>query len=146
MNFYFELLHCRWKAAAFRRCIDRWEEALPPGAWPAYTLSNHDVTRAISRYATAGDNGARARLLLLLLLTLRGTPFIYYGEEIAMKEAVLSKKKLKDPVGVRWYPLHRGRDGCRTPMQWNDSEYADFSKTEPWLPLGSDSETLNVVL
>ena len=146
MNFYFELLHCRWKAGAFRRCIDRWEEALPPGAWPAYTLSNHDVTRAISRYATAGDNGARARLLLLLLLTLRGTPFIYYGEEIAMKEAVLSKKKLKDPVGVRWYPLHRGRDGCRTPMQWNDSEYADFSKTEPWLPLGSDSETLNVVL
>ncbi len=145
MNFYFELLHCRWYAGAFRRCIERWEEALPQGAWPAYTLSNHDVTRAVSRYyAKAGDSGVKAKLLLLLLLTLRGTPFIYYGEEIAMKEAVLSKENLKDPVGVRWYPLHRGRDGCRTPMQWNGSAYAGFSKVEPWLPVGSDSETLNV--
>jgi alpha-glucosidase len=144
MNFYFELLHCRWKAGAFRSCIDRWEKALPQGAWPAYTLSNHDVTRAVSRYAKAGDSGAKAKLLLLLLLTLRGAPFIYYGEEIAMKEAVLSKENLKDPVGIRWYPLHRGRDGCRTPMQWNNTDYAGFSEEKPWLPVGPDLAMLNV--
>jgi alpha-glucosidase len=144
MNFYFELLHCRWKAGAFRRCIDRWEETLPQGAWPAYTLSNHDVTRAVSRYAKAGDSGAKAKLLLLMLLTLRGTPFIYYGEEIAMKEAVLSKENLKDPVGKRWYPLHRGRDGCRTPMHWDNTELAGFSKVKAWLPVGPDLATLNV--
>lgn len=144
MNFYFELLQCRWKAGAFRRCIDLWEKTLPEGAWPAYTLSNHDVTRAISRYDQNGRGDSRARLLTLLLLTLRGTPFIYYGEEIAMKEAKLPKTELKDPVGLKWYPFHRGRDGCRTPMQWNNNIYAGFSNKAPWLPLGPEIEKRNV--
>lgn len=144
MNFYFEMLHCPFKAGAFRRCVDRWEEALPEGAWPAYTLSNHDVTRAISRYGTGGREDDRARLMAMMLLTLRGTPFIYYGEEIGMKEATLPKSKLKDPVGLRWYPLHRGRDGCRTPMQWSSGSNAGFSTAEPWLPVGPEYEHRNV--
>ncbi len=144
MNFYFELLSCRWKAGAFRRCIDRWERALPQGAWPAYTFSNHDVVRAISRYDGDKKGDKRARLLILMLLSLRGTPFIYYGEEIAMKEAKLPKDSLKDPIGVKWYPLHRGRDGCRTPMQWDNSRYAGFSGVEPWLPVGPETEQRNV--
>jgi alpha-glucosidase len=144
MNFFFELLHLRWHAGAFRRCIDRWESILPVEAWPAYTFSNHDVVRAISRYDQGGRGDSRARLLTLLLLTLRGTPFIYYGEEIAMKEAKLPKNELKDPVGLKWYPFHRGRDGCRTPMQWNDNIYAGFSNKEPWLPLGPEVEKRNV--
>jgi alpha-glucosidase len=144
MNFYFEMLHCPFKAGSFRRCVDRWEKNLPEGAWPAYTLSNHDVTRAISRYSSGGTEDARARLLAMMLLTLRGTPFIYYGEEIGMKEAKLPKDKLKDPVGVRWYPLHRGRDGCRTPMQWSGGEGAGFTKAEPWLPIGPECESRNV--
>jgi len=144
MNFYFELLHCRFKARSFRRCIDLWEKALPDGAWPAYTLSNHDVTRVISRYDNDGQGDRKARLLLMLLLTLRGTPFIYYGEEVGMKEARLPGHDLKDPVGRKWYPLHRGRDGCRTPMQWDADKYGGFTGVEPWLPVGPDHEKYNV--
>lgn len=144
MNFYFELLRCRWKAGAFRRCIERWESVLPHGAWPAYTFSNHDVVRARSRYGRDGEGEERARLLALMLLTLRGTPFIYYGEEIAMKEAMLAKQDLRDPIGVKWYPLHRGRDGCRTPMQWSNSKHAGFTDVEPWLPIGPEVEKRNV--
>ena len=141
MNFYFELLHCRFKAGAFRRCIDRWEDVLPKQAWPAYTLSNHDLKRAISRY---GNNEARARLLLMMLLTLRGTPFIYYGEEIGLREAKLPKAELKDPVGKKWYPFHPGRDGCRTPMPWNNEPFGGFSTNQPWLPLSMSPARCNV--
>ena len=145
MNFYFELLNCRWKAGAFKRSINRWENALPRGAWPAYTFSNHDVVRAVSRYNSSRSGDKKARLLMLMLLTLRGTPFIYYGEEIAMKEVKLARKYLKDPIGVKWHPLHRGRDGCRTPMQWNNSKNAGFSSSEPWLPVGTIIKEHNVV-
>ena len=144
MNFYFDLMHCRWSAGAFRRCIERWERLLPPEAWPAYALSNHDVVRAISRYDQGGEGERRARLLALMLLTLRGSPFIYYGEEIGMKEARLPKRLLKDPVGRKWYPLHRGRDGARTPMQWSDSPAAGFSSGTPWLPVGPEIGKRNV--
>ncbi len=144
MNFFFELLHCRWKAGAFRRCVELWEKTLPAGAWPAYTLSNHDVVRAISRYGNDRDADKRARLLALLMLTLKGSPFIYYGEEIGMKEALLPKSKLKDPVGLMWYPLHRGRDGCRTPMHWASGNQAGFSAVEAWLPPGPEIDLRNV--
>ncbi len=144
MNFYFEMLHLRWKASAFRRCVDRWEKALPSGSWPAHALSNHDITRAISRYDFDNRGDDRARLLMLMLLTLRGTPFIYYGEEIAMREAKLSREDLRDPVGLKWYPLHEGRDGCRTPMQWSGDINAGFSNAKPWLPLGPDTDQYNV--
>lgn len=144
MNFFFELLHCRWKAGAFRRCIQLWEETLPAGSWPAYTFSNHDVMRAISRYDDGASTDQRARLLALMLLTLRGTPFIYYGEEIGMKEAKLPKSALLDPIGKKWYPFHRGRDGCRTPMQWEAGKHSGFSASEPWLPLGPEREYRNV--
>jgi len=144
MNFYFELLHCRWKAGAFRRSIDRWEQILPEGTWPAYALSNHDVVRAASRYGGGLKGKKRVRLLAMLLLTLRGTPFLYYGEEIAMQEAKLPKDMLKDPIGRRWYPLHQGRDGCRTPMQWNGEANAGFSLVEPWLPVGLNISRRNV--
>ncbi len=144
MNFYFELVNCRWKAGAFRRCIERWEKILPHDAWPAYTFSNHDLVRSVSRYDRDGSGDKKARLLTLMLLTLRGTPFIYYGEEIAMRQAKLPKQYLKDPIGVKWYPLHRGRDGCRTPMQWDNTENAGFSASEPWLPAGPIIEGHNV--
>ena len=144
MNFYFELLHCRWKAHAFRRCIQRWENALPEEAWPVYTFSNHDVNRAFSRYDQRGRGDKRARMLALMLLTLRGTPFIYYGEEIGMKEGLIQREQLKDPLGIKWYPFHRGRDGCRTPMQWDEGIFAGFSSHQPWLPLSPEHEIRNV--
>lgn len=146
MNFYFELLNCRWKAGAFKRCVERWEEALPEGAWPAYAFSNHDVVRAASRYDHDGQGDKRARLLAMMLLTLRGTPFIYYGEEVAMKEARLQRKDLKDPPGVKWHPFYRGRDGCRTPMHWNEEPFGGFSTSMPWLPVGPELSERNVAV
>ncbi len=144
MNFFFELIYCRWKAGAFRRCLDRWEKALPAGAWPAYFLSNHDRPRTASRYGAGVKGERRARILAMLLLTLRGTPFLYYGEEIGMLEAKLTREELRDPFGIRWYPIYPGRDGCRTPMQWDSSPKAGFTKAEPWLPVGPEHEKLNV--
>jgi len=144
MNFYFDLTHCRWKAGAFRRAVERWEELLPAEAWPAYTFSNHDIVRAISRFGRGSDSDARARLLAMLLLTLRGTPFIYYGEEIGMKELRLPRRLLRDPVGKKWYPFHRGRDGCRSPMQWKGGHAAGFTSGDPWLPIGPEAERRNV--
>jgi alpha-glucosidase len=144
MNFYFALAQCRWKAGAFRRVVEKWEQSLPKSAWPAYTFSNHDIMRAISHYSRKGQEDQRARLLAMMLLTLRGTPFIYYGEEIGMKEAKLMRSEIKDPVGLKWYPLYQGRDGSRTPMQWTAGRNAGFTTAEPWLPVGPEVDQRNV--
>jgi len=144
MNFYFALAQCRWKAGAFRRTVERWEKSLPKTAWPAYTFSNHDIMRAITRYGRKGEADKRARLLAMMLLTLRGTPFIYYGEEIGMKEAKLKREEIKDPVGLKWFPFYQGRDGCRTPMQWNSEKNAGFTQVKPWLPIGPELDQRNV--
>jgi glycosidase len=117
--------------------------------WPCYTFSNHDLVRMISRH---GNNEYKARLLGLLLLTLRGTPFIYQGEEIGMQQGKISRSMVKDPIArLRFWGLPLGyffgRDGCRTPMQWTDSLNAGFSpdpSTIPWLPVSSDLPIVNV--
>jgi len=144
MNFFFDLMFCRWKAKAFKRCIDRWEGVLPNEAWPAYTLSNHDQMRAFSRYDQKGKGDKRARLLAMMLLTLRGSPFIYYGEEIGMKDAKIPRERLQDPLGKRWYPFYPGRDGSRAPMQWENKPGAGFTDGEPWLPVGPELTERNV--
>lgn len=144
LNFFFQLFDCRWSAGAFRRVIGLWEKILPDQAWPAYTLSNHDQVRAISRYSQGGQGDSRARIMALMLLTLKGTPFIYYGEEIGMIDPRLPKRLLKDPVGLRWYPFHRGRDGSRTPMQWSAGAGGGFSDGCPWLPVGPELDRRNV--
>jgi alpha-glucosidase len=69
-----------------------------------------------------------------LLLTQRGTPYLYYGEEIGMRDIAVRRSEIKDPIGKRYWPFYKGRDGCRAPMQWNDSPYAGFSAVKPWLP------------
>jgi len=151
--FNFEFTGCRWGAGPFARAVERWEKVLPSWGWPCYTLSNHDVPRHRSRYEggalragrSSGATGEeRARLAAMMLLTLRGTPFLYYGEEIGMKERPLSRHLIQDPVGRRFWPLHPGRDGCRTPMQWSDRPGAGFTGGEPWLPLGLDWQDRNV--
>jgi alpha-glucosidase len=146
MNFYFNLTFCHFSAGAFRRCVEGWEQLLHEEAWPAYALSNHDQVRAISRHDKRGQSDQRARVLAMMFLTLRGTPFIYYGEEIGMKNLKLPKKLLKDPVGIKWYPLPVGRDGERTPMQWNGETGAGFSTGKPWMPIGPEVESRNVAV
>lgn len=145
--FNFAFLGCPWRAGCFHGVIAAWEEALSPGDWPCWTLSNHDVTRHYSRYAAGPQTESRARVAAALLLTLRGTPFLYYGEEIGMRQGRLRRSQILDPPGRRYWPLYKGRDGTRTPMQWGDTPVAGFSSGQslkPWLPVNSDYPRVNV--
>jgi alpha-glucosidase len=112
------------------------ERLLPETAWPVWTGSNHDAGRFPTRWCRGDD--ARARLALMMLLTLRGTPVLYYGDEIGMTEVELGPEHLRDPVGLRRWPDDPGRDPMRTPMQWSRTPGAGFTDAEavPWLPLG----------
>lgn len=116
-----------WDAASFRRIVDEAEAKLPPGAWPSYALGNHDVSRPVTRYGRACN-----RAVAVLLLTLRGTPFIYYGDEIGMEDVTIPEDRAQDPA--RFHAV--GRDPERTPMQWRNGPGAGFTSGEPWLPLG----------
>ena len=138
LPFNFMLLQAAWTADGVRAHVDAFERALPDGAWPNYVLGNHDERRLASRYGEAG-----ARLAAVLLLTLRGTPTLYYGDEIGMREAEIPPERQQDPWGRRVPGL--GRDGCRTPMQWTSAPHAGFTHAEtPWLPVQADYPTRNV--
>jgi len=150
MAFDFAFLFSPWRASAFAQAIDRWERALDPDHapfnWPNYTLSNHDQPRAISRYATGSEEEtlARARVAAALLLTLRGTPFIYYGEEIGMRNGRIPRSRIQDPIGKRYWPIYKGRDAERTPMQWSAEAQGGFTTGDPWLPINPDSARVSV--
>jgi alpha-glucosidase len=118
------------------RVVAETEALLPAAAWPVWTASNHDAGRFPSRWCEGDD--ARIRLALMALLTLRGTPVLYYGDEIGMTEVELRPEQLRDPVGLRRWPTDHGRDPMRTPMQWSGEPGAGFTEPDahPWLPLG----------
>lgn len=141
--FNFDLLRSPWKAATIRAAIERWSGAVPPWAWPSWVLSNHDVVRHASRHAD-GPERLRGRMAAVLLTTLRGTPFLYQGEEIGMREARIPFSRIQDPPGRRFWPFYRGRDGCRTPMPWNGTSSGGFSKAEPWLPMEPSFKVRNI--
>jgi alpha-glucosidase len=109
-----------------------------PDYWPCVTLSNHDIMRTVTRFGGGGEgNSALAKLMLALLLSLRGTVLLYQGEELGLPEVDLRRDQLRDPVGDLYYPVAKGRDGCRTPMPWNaQAPNLGFSAGTPWLPLG----------
>ncbi len=147
MAFNFDFLNRPWKAAAFRASAERWYASLPEGAWPNFTLSNHDQPRHVWRYRSRDPRvtAARAQVAAAMLLTLRGTPFLYYGEEIGMSCFRIPRKRLVDPIGiVTWPKGFIGRDPERTPMQWDRSENAGFGAGEPWLPPNPDYLDRNV--
>ncbi len=134
----FGLLKAPWTAAGVRAVVDGVEAAIPPGAWPNYVLGTHDDRRLATRL---GDRGSRQAAVLLL--TLRGSPTLYYGDELGMREAEIPPDRRQDPWSIAEPAL--SRDGCRTPMPWSPDAAAGFtSGKEPWLPLGSDSATRNV--
>jgi len=147
-TFSFELLASRWWAPAFARAIAHWQLSLSAEAWPTWVLNNHDVRRSATRYAFGAgrEDDRRLKVAAALLLTLRGTPFLYYGEEIGMRDISLARSQLRDPVGKRYWPLPIGRDGCRAPMQWNGAANAGFAEpaARPWLPLHPNAATRNV--
>jgi alpha-glucosidase len=117
-------------------------DALPEGAWPAWTLSNHDISRCATRWC---DGDARlAANAMVLLLALPGTPVLYYGDEIGMVDVEVPVDRLEDPVGIRRIEGKHGRDGVRTPMQWDrDGGFSATGEAEPWLPMG-DAAARNV--
>jgi alpha-glucosidase len=135
-NFFF--LVRRFRAADFRDIIDRTLKGIPDGAWPAWVLSNHDVVRAVSRYHLSPD---MVKAMTGLLLTLKGTPFLYNGEPLGLANTPLARRLLQDPVGKRYWPLPVGRDGERTPIPWDETPHAGFTTGIPWLPTAAARRT-----
>lgn len=129
-----------WEARAIRELVDSYEAALPSGAWPNWVLGNHDKSRIATRVGRD-----QARLAQMLLLTLRGTPTCYYGDEIGMEDVAIPLEQIQDPQG-RDDPRH-SRDPQRTPMQWDTSANAGFCSpdVQPWLPVAGDYQHFNVV-
>jgi alpha-glucosidase len=139
LPFNFALLNAPWQARTIGKLIEEYERLLPPGGWPNWVLGNHDRPRIASRVGAA-----QARIAAMLLLTLRGTPTIYYGDEIGMQQVAIPDEAAHDPVAHNLPGLGLGRDGCRTPMQWDDGPYAGFSRAPPWLPLEDVYKQRNV--
>jgi alpha-glucosidase len=136
LPFNFQLITLPWNARQISAAISEYEGTLPPDAWPNWVLGNHDQPRVASRVGLA-----QARVAAMLLLTLRGTPTVYYGDELGMRDAVIFPEDIRDPQGLN---IGVSRDPSRTPMQWNASRYAGFSRAAPWLPMGHDYEHCNV--
>ncbi len=143
LAFNFNFLRAPWDAQAFAREIARFDGIVPLEGWPDYVLSNHDSPRHASRYDDPVHGEARVRAAALLLLTLRGTPFLYYGEELGMRNGVVPPERFLDPLARTLHPK-LSRDPERTPMHWNGKPGAGFTTGEPWLPIAADAATRNV--
>lgn len=120
-------------ARLIRNALESWTSE---DAWPSWSFSNHDVVRARTRWGGANASDAFAQLLNGVLMCLKGTIFLYQGEELGLPQAHVPFEKLKDPEGIRFWPDSLGRDGCRTPIPWtSEAPQAGFSLAEPWLPV-----------
>ena len=141
MDFLFTTVD-KLSPAAFREQI---ASVNASGGWPVYVLGNHDKARSYNRYGDGKNNDAIAKLMAGFYLTLRGSPIMYYGEEIGMENNDPKRKEdVKDPIGITAWPKEKGRDGERTPMQWDGSANAGFSTAKPWLPVPPSYKTHNV--
>jgi len=141
--FDFQFLESKRSPTAVLKTVKKWESALGVTNWPNYVLNNHDTPRCASRFGL-GENDERLKVVAAMLLTLRGTPFLYYGEEIGMRDICLKRGEILDPIGKKYWPIYKGRDGCRAPMQWNTDTNAGFSPVKPWLPVHPDFHQRNV--
>lgn len=139
LPFNFILLSLPWQAQNIARAIDEYEGALPQKAWPNWVLGNHDQSRIASRIGRE-----QARIAAILLLTLRGTPTIYYGDEIGMSDVVIPFEEVQDPQGLHMPGKNLSRDPARTPMQWNATASAGFSDAKPWLRVSKNDQQQNV--
>jgi alpha-glucosidase len=139
LPFNFQLLQSVWNARGIATLIDQYERALPAGGWPNWVLGNHDNRRIATRVGVA-----QARVAAMLLLTLRGTPTMYYGDEIGMVDVPIPPHRVQDPYEKNVPGIGCGRDPCRTPMQWDASASGGFSTGEPWLPLSDSYPVVNV--
>ena len=139
LPFNFHLISTAWRPDAIAKLIAEYEASLPQGAWPNWVLGNHDQKRIATRIGPQ-----QARVAAMLLLTLRGTPTLYYGDEIGMENGDIPSERAQDPWEKREPGLGLGRDPQRTPMCWDASPNAGFTQGTPWLPLNADYKTRNV--
>ncbi len=135
----FQLIDAPWQARSLATLIADYEAALPPGAWPNWVLGNHDRSRVATKRGEA-----QARIAAMLLLTLRGTPTLYYGDELGLSDVAIPPAEVQDPRELREPGLALGRDPVRTPMPWDGSGNAGFTTARPWLPLHADWPIRNV--
>ncbi len=143
LAFNFSFLRSPWDANAFGNEIARFDALVPVEGWPDAVLSNHDVPRHATRYDDPLQGEARARVAAALLLTQRGTPFLYYGEEIGMRNGDVPRDALRDPLAITLHPS-LSRDPERTPMHWSARPGAGFTRGTPWLPIARDFAQRNV--
>ncbi len=135
LAFNFAFATARLDADSLRPVVEQTQALLAGRGWPVWTASNHDIGRLAARWC--GGDERKVRAALFLLLTLRGTPFLYFGDELGLGDGVLAREQIRDPVGIRHWPSNPGRDGGRTPMPWTAEEGAGFTPpgVEPWLPI-----------
>jgi alpha-glucosidase len=146
MGYSFELLTDDYSAGYIRNTVQALENQMTEG-WPCWAFSNHDVCRVISRWSNGNANELpmQAKMLTALLTSLRGSVCLYQGEELGLPEADLLFSDLQDPYGITFWPTYKGRDGCRTPMPWQQSDNNfGFSEGKPWLPVASSHKLLSV--
>jgi alpha-glucosidase len=141
LPFNFQLIRLPWSAREITSAVERYEALLPSYAWPNWVLGNHDKSRIATRVGSA-----QARVAAMLLLTLRGTPTMYYGDEIGMHDVPIPIEQIQDPFEKNVPGLGLGRDPERTPMQWSSDKHAGFTTGDPWLPISDDYQTVNVGL
>ena len=144
--FDFRLLAQPWRGDALAAAIDESEAAFGPDRWPTVVLSNHDRPRHASRFAAGHERDPVAKAAAVLLLTLRGTPFLYYGEEIGLGDVRVPRAEIVDPPARRYWPLPLwwNRDGCRAPMPWSGGPNGGFTSGRPWLRMAPDAAARNV--
>ncbi|WP_207476622.1 alpha-amylase family glycosyl hydrolase [Arenibaculum pallidiluteum] len=139
LPFNFQLIEAPWHARTIDFMVQEYERHLPPGGWPNWVLGNHDKPRIASRVGRD-----QARVAAMLLLTLRGTPTLYYGDEIGMTDVRIPPERIQDPFEKNVPGLGLGRDPQRTPMQWEGGKGAGFTAGDPWLPIAEDADWVNV--
>ncbi len=139
LPFNFQLIENAWDPALLRRVIGDYDASIPAHGWPNWVFGSHDAPRIAARIGEA-----QARVAAMLLLTLRGTPTLFQGDEIGIGEVPIPLDRVRDPQEMRQPGLGLGRDRSRTPMPWDGSPFAGFSSVEPWLPLNPDWPTRNV--
>lgn len=144
LAFDFSLIFTLWSARKYYLAINNMYQYLKQGAWATIVFSNHDLKRIFSKSLWNAHRMDKAKLRAMLLFTLKGTPFIYYGEEIGMGNANIAKKEIKDKLGKRYWPFYKGRDCARTPMQWSNEPNAGFSNHITWLPVNTNYKSVNV--
>ena len=145
MCYSFEFLGPEYTAAHFRTRIQAFFDASKDG-WPCWSFSNHDVDRHLTRWAAFGESpAALGRQAAALLLSLKGSVCLYQGEELGLPQADINFEELTDPPGIRFWPEYKGRDGCRTPMPWEEGKPPNgFTTGKPWLPVKAPHAALNV--